>query len=103
MQQVEVDHLGRAAELGQLLGGLAGKRAPAEPKLGADELRRLKTEVEIAASDGAFEKGIMDWGDPAVFTCAECHGALVQLEEGPIVRFRCHTGHAYTARRRGRR
>ncbi|MEJ7588858.1 MAG: chemotaxis protein CheB, partial [Ferruginibacter sp.] len=29
-------------------------------------------------------------------TCPECHGTLVSLEEGNILRFRCHTGHAYS-------
>ncbi|MDO9257186.1 MAG: hypothetical protein Q7U54_16825 [Bacteroidales bacterium] len=31
------------------------------------------------------------------FTCPECHGALVRLFEGNLIRFRCHTGYAYTA------
>ena len=30
-------------------------------------------------------------------TCPECHGVLVRLIEGKFIRFRCHTGHAYTA------
>ena len=28
--------------------------------------------------------------------CPECHGALIQLKEGRITRYRCHTGHAYS-------
>ena len=35
-------------------------------------------------------------GELTPFTCPECHGALTQLSEGRIIRFRCHTGHAYT-------
>jgi two-component system, chemotaxis family, protein-glutamate methylesterase/glutaminase len=30
------------------------------------------------------------------FTCPECHGMLLQIQEGGIRRFRCHTGHAYS-------
>ena len=30
------------------------------------------------------------------FTCPECNGALSRLKEGNIIRFRCHTGHAFT-------
>lgn len=96
MEYVNIDHVIRAAELGPLLGRLVGERAPAETEVSRDELRRLGLEVEIAANDGAFEKGIMDWGEMAPFTCPECHGALVQLREAGIVRFRCHTGHAFT-------
>jgi two-component system chemotaxis response regulator CheB len=41
--------------------------------------------------------GIMNEGELTPFTCPECHGVLVQLIEGKFIRFRCHTGHAYTA------
>jgi hypothetical protein len=29
-------------------------------------------------------------------TCPECHGVLVQLQDGRFTRFRCHTGHTYS-------
>ena len=54
-------------------------------------------EIIIATRDDAFEMGIMDMGELTPFTCPECHGALVRLVEGKLIRFRCHTGHAYTA------
>lgn len=39
----------------------------------------------------------MEFGELSPFTCPECHGVLARLREGSIVRFRCHTGHAFTA------
>lgn len=36
-------------------------------------------------------------GELTPFTCPECNGALVRLVEEKIIRYRCHTGHAYTA------
>jgi two-component system chemotaxis response regulator CheB len=94
---VECDHVGTAAELGALLGTLVGHGVPSAPDIDHGELRRLRLEVEIAMRDNAFEKGIMAWGDMATFTCPECHGALVKVEEGAMTRYRCHTGHAFTA------
>jgi two-component system, chemotaxis family, protein-glutamate methylesterase/glutaminase len=93
---VEIDHVAPARELGPLLARLAATTAPADALVDNDHLRRLSREVEIAAYDNAFEKGIMEWGEIAPFTCPECHGALVKLEEGGLVRYRCHTGHAFT-------
>ena len=57
----------------------------------------LKMEVIISKQDNAFEMGIMNEGNLTPFTCPECHGVLVRLIEGKLIRFRCHTGHAYTA------
>jgi two-component system chemotaxis response regulator CheB len=30
-----------------------------------------------------------------LFTCPDCGGSLWQVDEGPLLRFRCHVGHAY--------
>jgi two-component system chemotaxis response regulator CheB len=54
-------------------------------------------EVIIATHDNAFEMGIIKMGELTPFTCPECHGSLIRLVEGNIIRYRCHTGHAYTA------
>jgi two-component system, chemotaxis family, protein-glutamate methylesterase/glutaminase len=95
MEYVRPDHVVPAAELGQLLGRLVHEAAP-EINVDKNELRRLGLEAAIAAEGGAFEKGIMEWGGMAPFTCPECHGALVQLRDDAMLRFRCHTGHAFT-------
>jgi two-component system chemotaxis response regulator CheB len=36
-------------------------------------------------------------GKVSPFTCPECHGALWEIRDGPMLRFRCHVGPAYTA------
>lgn len=56
----------------------------------------LAIETKIALADNALQSGVLRLGQPSYFTCPECHGVLVQIEEGDIVRFRCHTGHAYS-------
>jgi two-component system, chemotaxis family, protein-glutamate methylesterase/glutaminase len=38
----------------------------------------------------------MKLGAQSTYTCPECRGAMVRVEEGAIPRFRCHTGHAFT-------
>ena len=37
-------------------------------------------------------------GQRSIFTCPECHGLLWEVRDATPQRFRCHTGHAFTAR-----
>lgn len=53
----------------------------------------LEAEVKIALEDEAIKTGIMDWGEPSVYACPECHGVLLQFAERSHIRFRCH-GHS---------
>ena len=97
LQYVKPDYKVPAADMGPLISGLVKQPAPSKHKFSEEELKRLKTEVIIATRDNAFEMGIMDMGKLTPFTCPGCAGALVRLVEGDILRYRCHTGHAYTA------
>jgi two-component system chemotaxis response regulator CheB len=36
-------------------------------------------------------------GTPSSLTCPECHGPLWEMNDRSLVRFRCRTGHAFTA------
>lgn len=48
--------------------------------------------TELAAALRAEE---VREGAPSTFTCPECHGALWEVRDGEITRYRCRTGHAY--------
>jgi two-component system, chemotaxis family, protein-glutamate methylesterase/glutaminase len=94
LQNVEVDHCLTLRDIAPLLEKLASTPAAKEGAYPVSE--RMKIEVEIAMEDTAVDKGIQDLFEPSNYTCPECHGALLQLKEGGILRFRCHTGHAYS-------
>jgi two-component system chemotaxis response regulator CheB len=95
MQYVEVDYRLPISGIAPLLTELAQTPAAEEGAYAVPE--RMKIEVEIAKEDTAIDKGIQDLFEPSNYTCPECHGVLLQLKEGGILRFRCHTGHAYSA------
>ena len=98
LEFVEADYISKAADIGALLRVLAenGQQSK-KSELSPDEIKRLESEVVIAKNENTFEMGIINMGELTPFTCPECHGTLVRLAEGNILRFRCHTGHAYTA------
>jgi len=96
LEYVEVDHNLPSMEIGALLGRLAKEQPVSGVEVESEIKARMAKEVQIAAENGAFQKGIMELGTLTPFTCPECHGALVKIAEGKMSRFRCHTGHAYT-------
>ena len=94
MKHVEVDHCVPLIELAPLLVRLTETPAAEEGEYPVSE--RMETEVRIAMEDKGLEHGILKWGEPSVYACPECHGVLLQHAEGGHLRFRCHTGHAYS-------
>jgi len=95
LKQVEVDQICRLSEIAPLLVRLA--QTPASEKGVKPMTREMEAEVRIAREENAVKSGILYWGEPSLYACPECHGVLMQLKEGKNIRFRCHTGHAYSA------
>jgi two-component system, chemotaxis family, protein-glutamate methylesterase/glutaminase len=56
----------------------------------------LEVEVDIARDNHSRTTQWLSLAEPSTFACPECHGVLMQVPEGDRVRFRCHTGHAYS-------
>ena len=53
-------------------------------------------ESQLAAGDCREPADVFQLGAPSRYACPECRGVLARIEEGNIVRFRCHTGHGYS-------
>src|SRR5207248_2478606 len=60
---------------------------PRDVSIEADIAQRVLTEMER----------LDPIATPTRFTCPECGGVLSELDEKPEARFRCYTGHAFTA------
>jgi two-component system chemotaxis response regulator CheB len=94
IQHVAVDHVGTARKLAQVVAGLVGSPTSTAPS--QCESENSKVETLIAMEGDGLKAGVMELGKISKYTCPDCHGVLVQIEEGTIVRFRCHTGHAFS-------
>ena len=94
IKHVQVDFVGTVEALAQHVSKLVGTVAPVTAHTASSA--RLSMESDIAMEGNALKAGVMNLGKISSYTCPDCHGVLVQIEEGPIVRFRCHTGHAFS-------
>jgi two-component system chemotaxis response regulator CheB len=93
LRHVQVDHVARTDRMGQLLDRLAREPAGPTPEIPMD--------IRLEATLAAQEKGSMELenklGKLSPFTCPECNGALWEISDGSMLRYRCHVGHAFTA------
>ena len=94
MQHVRIDHVLRADEIAPLLVRLVS--TPADLQEGERVPEHVDIEVKIANENSAMEAGVMKLGAPSNYACPECHGVLLEMKDHAPLRFRCHTGHAYT-------
>jgi two-component system chemotaxis response regulator CheB len=94
LTHVHVDHVVPLAEMPSLLVELTSD-VPAE----AGPLpvpRHIEVEVNIAKEQNPRDAGLEQIGKPSPYACPECHGVLLEIDDDGRIRFRCHTGHAYS-------
>jgi two-component system chemotaxis response regulator CheB len=94
LKHIAVDYCAPLAEIGPLLVRLTEEAVEKKGEIQVPD--DMEIEVKIAEENQAMQAGILKLGDLSLFTCPECHGALLQLREDKPLRYRCHTGHAFT-------
>jgi two-component system chemotaxis response regulator CheB len=94
LAHVDADHVLPVAEIGASLAALAAapRIAPTTPR------PAMATEASIELHGDGLKRGVLELGQPSHNSCPECHGSLAEIRDGSIVRYRCHTGHAYSLR-----
>ena len=93
LRHVDVDEVLTGPEIAARLAMLVRLPAPPMPDIPLD----IRLEAAIAAQELADMRADDMLGKPSRFTCPECHGALWEIEDGSLVRYRCHVGHAYSS------
>src|SRR5262245_61493057 len=98
LSNMQVDHCVPLKRIAPLLIKLVQEPAATVSALEPAAMpRELDIEINIAQGQHAREAGVTELGEPSLFTCPECHGTLLKLRDEHTLRFRYHTGHAFTA------
>jgi len=96
MQKVAVDFCLPLGVLSGLLVRLIHE--PAGPQISIPNDIELEAHIAEQEMVAMIEEnsGNSIAGKPSMLTCPDCGGALMEVEDGPLLRFRCHIGHAYS-------
>jgi two-component system chemotaxis response regulator CheB len=89
------DHIVSADGLAKLLVDLVRQPVSTDGDPDMAEVDPMEDLPTIMDADAEAQERGERRGAISVFTCPECGGALWQVNEKKLVRFRCHVGHAY--------
>jgi len=93
LNQMRPDYCIPIVEIGGVLSTLMTRKPKKQPPIPEDILKEVKI-AERVLSDLPSVNAL---GDQVPFNCPGCGGVLWKMDKGPDLRYRCHTGHAYTA------
>jgi two-component system chemotaxis response regulator CheB len=97
IRHANVDRVCTLAEMADLFVQLANDDPPAEEQ---DRISRLM-QIENRVAEGIFS--VEDWWNlehmsaPSGLNCPNCRSALYEIADKKLLRFRCRSGHGFTA------
>ncbi|TKC08065.1 chemotaxis protein CheB [Pedobacter polaris] len=96
LNQIKADYCLPIAEMGPLLYKLLSEPSGNKKPIPKD----IITEYKIATRVLSDLPAVNSLGDQVPFNCPGCGGVLwkVDKDKGSLLRYRCHTGHAYTSK-----
>jgi two-component system chemotaxis response regulator CheB len=95
LRHVAVDHCGPIDGMADALTALASRDYV---RVWAEKPAQLLHEQALALAQGDPMDHLVAIANPSTFVCPDCSGSLWQLRDATPLRFRCHTGHAFTLR-----
>lgn len=93
LDNVRISHRVALAGMGALLERIVREKPP--PRVAAP--KDLLMEAVIAERVVSDVSGTEALGEQVPYNCPDCGGVLWEMSKPKLLRYRCHTGHAFTA------
>lgn len=98
IQVMKVDYSLPLREIAPLLNKLSRQTAKDEGRYPVSENVEIESRIAQQEMEGdELIASVEKLGKISRLTCPDCHGALWEIRDDELLRFRCHVGHAYTA------
>jgi two-component system, chemotaxis family, protein-glutamate methylesterase/glutaminase len=98
MQNMRVDYKMPLSEIGALINHLSRETVPEESRYAVSDEVEIESKIaEQEMEAGELIASVEKLGRVSKLTCPDCHGALWEINDEDILRFRCHVGHAFSA------
>ena len=97
LRQVAIDYVVPLDELGGLLHELVTTASAPATTMATPIPPELQLEAAIAERVVGTTEQVTQLGHQVPLTCPDCGGSLWEINTGSVLRYRCHTGHAFTA------
>jgi two-component system chemotaxis response regulator CheB len=97
LENVDIDMVLPLHEIASVLARIAGEETPdREDRMPIPLPNWIRIENRFLHGDANVDE-LSEIGSPSILTCPECGGSLFEAKGSSPRRFRCHTGHAFTA------
>lgn len=93
LNQMKPDYCVPITEMGGILSTLMIRKSTKQLTIPEDIVK----EVKIAQRVLSDLPSVNSLGEQVPFNCPGCGGVLWKMDKGSALRYRCHTGHSYTA------
>jgi two-component system chemotaxis response regulator CheB len=98
LQFVKVDYCLTLAEIPNLLVRLTKEPAAEEKAYPIPREMEIESNIALQQMDTKeFLENVEEIGTRTIYACPQCNGNIWQIRDSNPLRFRCHTGHSFTA------
>lgn len=98
MREINVDYSVPLRQIAPLLNEISRQQAGNERRYPVPDQIEIEAKIAEQKMEGdELIASVERIGKISRLTCPDCHGALWEIDDQDILRYRCHVGHAYSS------